>query len=356
MMGSGHLTTPLELRARTYAAPARRCWLTPFSGAESVTGWLVEASDGRRSGWWGPVEERTAALAVSILAAVEETAPATPPQWAERMRRAVRHSHAGIGAVAIGAAELAAWDLVGQREGAPVWALGGHGEPVASPVYVTCFGLEPESAEARELSRRLRTPRRDEGPVQKWDAAVAPASFAALAEAAGGLDRLAVDMKGRFDFDDARRYCDRLPEGLCWIEEPLPPWRIHRAPELGLTSPLAAGEHCYGVGEVGGLRAAGVTVFQPDAVFCGGFGALSEIASALNAPAERLAPHGGGLLPALHLAAKGARVDMVEWHLRLEPRRLAHLALALEPREDFQIEAPAAPGWAGPLAAEVRLS
>lgn len=344
------LITHLKLRARAYRAAARS--QQPGAAATEIYGWLLEAVDGERSGWWGPVERATADLAVSILDRVEVRTPTSPPRWAERMRRALRHSHAGLGAVAIGAAELAAWDLLGHREGAPVWALVGGSEPRRCASYATCLGIAPDSDYARALARRLGE---QSGPIQKWDAAADPAALERLADTAGGADRMAVDMKGRFELEAAKRYCALLPRGMAWIEEPLPPWRIHDSPKLDLASPLAAGEHMYGPAEIAGLRSAGVSIFQPDAVFCGGFAVLQEITELLLRPREQLAAHGGGLLPALHLAAAGTPVDLVEWHLGLEPRRLAHLASPPEPDEEFWITAPSAPGWAGPLAAEVRL-
>jgi L-alanine-DL-glutamate epimerase-like enolase superfamily enzyme len=345
----------VRLRARRYTAPVRHGEMRVVGSDERVEGWLVEATDGHRSGWWGPVSAATAALACTLFDATGITGITSPARWAETAKRRNRHSHAGFGSVATGAAELALWDLAGQRAQLPVWALWGGQRPEPRPCYLTMFGVRPESPDAGHLFSVVRD---HPTVIQKWDATdcAAAGSPVAMADRAGGPARLAIDFKGVAEPEAAEAACRALPAGLAWIEEPLAPWELHRAPELALTSRLAAGEHCYGVGEIAGLRSAGVTVFQPDGVFCGGLGELAAIVAAIAQPGEIVAPHGGGLLPALHLAAAGYAIDLLEWHVRLEPRRLAHLAHAAELGADLLLRATDRPGWAGDLSPEVILS
>jgi L-alanine-DL-glutamate epimerase-like enolase superfamily enzyme len=121
--------------------------------------------------------------------------------------------------------------------------------------------------------------------------------------------------------------------------------------------PVAAGEHCYGPSDGAALRAAGVDVWQPDAVFCGGFDALRSFLAGAAANRALSAPHGGGLLPALHAAVGGALVWLIEYHLLLEPRRQAHLSTPTTPRfgeGSSRLAPPTMPGWGGPLHAAVR--
>jgi L-alanine-DL-glutamate epimerase-like enolase superfamily enzyme len=64
-------------------------------------------------------------------------------------------------------------------------------------------------------------------------------------------------------------------------------------------------------------------------------------------------PHGGCLVPSLHAAAAGSSIEMVEYHLLLEPARQAHLAEPVRPRQGPFLSVPERPGWAGPLGPQV---
>ncbi|WP_437304753.1 enolase C-terminal domain-like protein [Sorangium sp. So ce388] len=317
---------------------------------DTVTGWLVGATDGRSSGWWGPVDMRVALLATELFDAIDDRSPCDPGAWAERARSRTRHAHMGLGAVAIGAAELAIWDLAGQRAQAPVWALVG-GVPRCTHVdtYATCFGKGADAAGSPRLAAAVAALG---WRIQKWcppHSEDAGAVVARLAEAAGGTERIAVDMCGRWDPEAAKALCRALPPGLAWIEEPLPPWRLRDVTAFQLTSPLAAGEHCYGPQDTLLLEAVLADIWQPDAVFCGGFASLIEIAAASRRGGRRCLPHGGGFLAAVHAAACDSGITTLEWHLRLEPLRQAHLATPVIPDDNLRVKLPDRPGWAGPL-------
>ena len=174
-------------------------------------------------------------------------------------------------------------------------------------------------------------------------------SVGALLAACGGPGCLAIDLKAEWTFRDSAALLAQLPDGLAWIEEPVGPWDLWRVCDLPLAAPLALGEHCYGCHEVPLLMATRAAIWQPDAVFCGGFGSLCKVALAASDEHARLFPHGGGLLPSLHLAAVGFPVEQVEWHILLEPRRQAHLMRLHAPGDDGKISVPDDPGWAGPL-------
>lgn len=345
--------------ARAYTAPAReRPDDRPGTDAQRddqrpVDAYLVGVTDGTGWGWWGPLDRRVAGLAAELFAAVDEAVPATPPQWARRARRATRHAHAGVLGVAAGALELACWDLAGVRAQAPVWALAGRGTAAFErvPCYATCFGLDLEGPGATAAATAIGA----SWPLQKWrpprsgDAALVDRA----SSAAGGDGRLALDFGGTWDLAQVLRLCGQLDVRLAWVEEPLHPDELHLAPRGGFPFPHAAGEHAYGPGDAAALRHAGVDVWQPDAVFCGGYDNLLVLAAAAAASGARCVPHGGGLLPTLHAAAAGSPVEMGEYHLRLEPRRQAHLADPVTLLEPGVLTVPARPGWAGPLRADL---
>jgi len=336
--------------ARRFMAPAPSSDRFPAAVREAVRsdaveGWLVGVRDGSTWGWWGPVEHSIAADMARVLGEVADRSPASPDQWAERARAVVRHGHTGVLAVASGAFELACWDLIAKREDVPVWALvadAASRQPVRT--YATCFGAAPRAEVAHAAAL---------WPVQKWSARQVLASVPGeLAAAAGGDGTIAVDFHGGGTpavVDEVRR---RVGAVLAWIEEPLPPRYLHTAVDRHFGAPHAAGEHCYGVFEAGLLERAGVDLWQPDAVFCGGWAELRAILAVASAARRRSAPHGGGFLPAAHAAAAGSEVWAVEHHLLLEPRRQAHLADGLLP--DFAngsttLPVPTRPGWSGPL-------
>lgn len=313
-----------------------------------VQGWLVGATDGRDWGWWGPVSEQVAGYAVNIFDAIDQRWTAAPPEWAERARRRTRHAHTGLGSVAIGAFELAVWDLLGQIVDRPVWALFRETPAVSSiEAYATCFGFHPKEAAGQRLAYELV----DRGwRCQKWRPPDGEGDVVdELCKRAGGGGRLALDFGGLWPGERVASLLAQISSDLAWIEEPLPPWKLADLALLSTSIPIAAGEHCYGPHETVMLETAGVSIWQPDAVFCGGWDNLLRIASRAASVGARCIPHGGGLLPSLHAAACGIPIELVEWHLGIEPRRQAHLANPVGPLETTHIPIPHLPGWGGRL-------
>jgi L-alanine-DL-glutamate epimerase-like enolase superfamily enzyme len=316
---------------------------------DPVEGWLLTVGDGSTRGSWGPVARAVVDDALVLFESVHEAGAATPAEWGRRLRRGTRHGHAGVLAVASGAFELACWDLLGTIHELPVWRLVASEPAVeAVPAYATCFGVEPGEPEARAVATEVRS----RWPAQKWRpprGADAARAISTIAAAAGADGALALDFEGSWTEPDVLELCSAAEAELAWLEEPYPPDELHLARPGGLPFPHATGEHCYGPHETAALLAAGVEIWQPDAVFCGGFANLCAIAEQAAAAGARCVPHGGGLLPSLHAAAAGAPVEMVELHVLLEPRRQAHLASSLLPGADGDLPIPELPGWGGPV-------
>jgi len=342
------------LREFTVAAPApaaHHAAVRPDVRTDPVHGWLVGMSDGRTWGWWGPVDGAVAGQAPDLLSAGFPDLPAQvdPASFARRLRRSTRHAHTGILAVSIGSLELALWDLAAKRAGLPVWALlAPRAVRDRVPAYATCFGAQADRV-ASVMDEVAGT-----FPVQKWDPQILGPDLIQVTMDfvfRRGPRRLAVDFRGTWDPNRVREACRPLADTLAWVEEPYHPDEVDkaRAGEFGVAH--AAGEHCYGMADTAQLRAGHVDIWQPDAVFCGGLvNLISLVRSAAQAGAH-CAPHGGGLLPALHLAAIGERITAVELHLLLELRRCAHLAEPPVLGEDDTgaLPVPTAPGWSGDL-------
>lgn len=348
-----------RIAARPFSAPPPDATSYPAplhsrASGELVRGWLVGATDGRTWGWWGPVPETVAADAVALDRTVQDRSPATPGAWAQRARRATRHAHTGALAVAAGAIELACWDLAGQTAGTPVWHLSTGTACPPNQTYATCFGIDPTSP----MGRKVATAVSGTWSIQKWHPGLrlVPDDVDTLADAAGGHGRLALDFHGTWRPTDVAALCRSLGGRLAWVEEPYPPDDIHRSRAGKFGVPHAAGEHCYGPFESPILTRAGVDVWQPDAAFCGGYENLRALAGMARSSSALCAPHGGGFLPAVHAAAAGSPIWMVEHHLLLEPSRQAHLDRPLLPafrHQDATVPVPDRPGWGGPLRKEV---
>jgi D-galactarolactone cycloisomerase len=187
--------------------------------------------------------------------------------------------------------------------------------------------------------------------VQKWRPAVLdPELIGVTADVAAqwGPARIAVDFLGTWDPERVREVCAPVGQMLAWVEEPYHPDEVNLAQPGEFGAPHAAGEHCYGPADTAQLVAGHVDIRQPDAVFCGGWMNLAHIVRAAAQAGATCIPHGGGFLPALHLAVLDERIAMVELHLLLEPRRSAHLVEP--PRMDSaELTIPEAPGWGGEL-------
>jgi D-galactarolactone cycloisomerase len=322
---------------------------------EDVRGWLVGVTDGKTWGWWGPVPEAAAVQAPGLLSAAFPTLPAEidPARFARRLRRATRHAHTGLLALTVGSLELAAWDLAGKRAGLPVWALiAPSARRGTVPAYATCFGLNPTPERVLGVMDAVA----DTFALQKWQPIVLGPELLGVTKGFAvrrGPARIAVDFLGSWDPARVREVCTPLGDMLAWVEEPYHPDEVNRAEpgEFGVSH--AAGEHCYGPADATQLLAGHVDIWQPDAVFCGGWVNLKHLVRAAAQAGATCTPHGGGLLPALHLAALGERIAMVELHLLLEPRRSAHLAEPPRMGDEAEFAIPEAPGWGGELRKEL---
>lgn len=346
----------IGVRAFTVPAPPPSAYheaVRPHRQERPIHGWLVGVSDGRYWGWWGPVAEAQALAAPGLFDAAFPRLPAQVEAagFARQLRRATRHAHTGLLALTVGALELALWDLLGKRAGLPVWALlAPQAVRDTVPAYATTFGVDAAPARVATVMEAVAL----NYPVQKWRPQILQDSLIGVTTdfvSRIGPGRLAVDFFGTWRAEKVRAACDRVSGGLAWVEEPYSPEEVHTAEAGEFGVPHAAGEHCYSAADALHLQAGHVDIWQPDAVFCGGLMTLRNLVRAAARAGARCAPHGGGLLPALHLAAIGEPIDLIELHLLLEPRRCAHLAEPpmTDSGQGAAIPIPRAPGWCGDL-------
>jgi galactonate dehydratase len=252
---------------------------------------------GEGSGWPRVVEAAVCDLA-QIL--VGEDAFAIERLW-QRMHVAIMgHGMSGVvGQGAIGAIDMALWDIKGKALGVPVWQL--LGGQVRDRIRAYAHAATPD--QARAAVAKGYTAIKTGGvanPVEK---------AAAIREAVGDAVDLMVDLHGPpwLTAPDAIAICRALePLHPLFVEEPLAPEDIagYRRLRDATRVPLAAGERHGGLHGVAPLLLEGlVDVAQPDSGRAGGITGLRKIAALAEARFATVAPHAGSLGPVAEFAA-----------------------------------------------------
>ena len=201
----------------------------------------------------------------------------------------------GAALSAIGGVDTALWDLRGQAEGRPVWALLG-GESDRCPAYASGLLWKEDVKElAAEASNYIdagyRRVKMRLARSEEYDRA----AVEAVRGAVGAENDVIVDASMRYHLDLARRMGDFLTEqGVFWYEEPFAPENIDDFSSLRGTVgvPLAAGENEFGhQGFRELIRESAVDIVQPDACRCGGISEVWKVARLAAEHGLRFATH-----------------------------------------------------------------
>lgn len=243
--------------------------------------------------------------------------------------------------------DTAAWDLLAQRAGQPLYRLLGGRQP---SVAVYASGINPQAP--WQVVERMREAGHDSFKLKVgFDAAQ---DLGNLCTVIGGLrpgERLMVDANQAWSPDEAtQRLHEMAALDLQWVEEPiaadhdLATWRALAAAS---PLPLAAGENLRGDSTMRDWIGSGALRFlQPDVGKWGGVSGCLRVARAAQAMGLTYCPHwlGGaiGLLASLHLKAAvggpgGVEIDANpnplrdEWGGHLPPVSGGHLALSDAP-------------------------
>jgi D-galactarolactone cycloisomerase len=200
----------------------------------------------------------------------------------------------GAAVSALGAIDVALWDLRGKAAGKPVWELLGGGRE-SCPVYASGLlwqDLDDLSAEAarhldagfRRMKMRLaRSEELDREMVRRVRATIGP------------VNDLMVDCSMRYHLELAQRMGAFFGEqGVFWCEEPFLPEDIDSYAALHGTIPVpvAAGENEFGLQGFRELaRAGAVDIVQPDACRCGGITEVWRVAQLAARHQLQVAPH-----------------------------------------------------------------
>lgn len=241
--------------------------------------------------------------------------------WDVMMRGEKPGGH-GDRAHAVGALDMAVWDIVAKLEGRPLFRVladryrdGAADEGVF--VYAAGGYYEPgkDVAALRDECRRYRDQGFDTVKIKiGGDSLDADRRrIEGVLEVLDRPDQLAVDANARFDAERAREVGRALaPYGLRWYEEPVDPLDFHGLAEVAADydGPLATGENLFSARDAenllrfGGLRS-DRDVLQVDLALSYGIVEYLRILAVLDRfgwDRRRCIPHGGHLA-AIHAAA-----------------------------------------------------
>ena len=202
----------------------------------------------------------------------------------------------GAAMSAIGAVDVALWDLLGKQRGLPVYKLLGGDAARPVPAYASALlwadQLSDLTAEAERHRHagfnrmKMRLGRSSEYDLAALDAVIA---------GAGKDAEVIVDGSMRYSLEQAASFSRELADrNVYWFEEPLQPENIAGFEQLRPRSavPIAAGENEFGVqGFAELLRNDAVDIVQPDASRCGGISEVRAVAELAAGMGKNFAPH-----------------------------------------------------------------
>jgi L-alanine-DL-glutamate epimerase-like enolase superfamily enzyme len=235
-----------------------------------------------------------------------------PLQWVGR---------GGILTLALGALDVALWDIKAKAAGEPLWqALGGSARPVAA--YNTDGGwlnwplqvLVDDCRRAIELGGFQGVKIKVGGDNMSIDVA----RLEAVRTALGPGVFLAVDANGRMDLPRAMRFGRHTAElGVDWFEEPL--WyddvASHARLAEAIETPVALGEQLYLPQHFSTfMDARALHYAQPDVARLGGLTPWLQVADMALARGFPVVPHVGDMMQThLHSAIAHPACTMLEY-------------------------------------------
>ncbi len=238
-----------------------------------------------------------------VQAVVAGKDPAFPKRLRADLWKALEYAGVqGITQFAIGAVDIAVWDILGKAAGLPVYKmLGAYTDRM--PVYSMCGWYYEDDGDLTHFKKSL-----DDAFAQGFEAVKIKVGRGSLdddikridaARAIAGKDRrIMVDANQKFNLNEAiRRGRVYQQMGCFWFEEPLAPQDHAGFAELAreLDIRIATGENEYTkYAYVDLIARRGVDVVQPDNRRSGGVTEWMEIGAIADGFGLELASHGGG--------------------------------------------------------------
>ena len=232
---------------------------------------------------------------------------------------------------ALGALEMALWDIKGKAFGVPVYEL--LGGRVRDRIQCYANAWFAGASEPKEFADKARIAVEAGYKGLKWDPfgsayldmtpqefAKAEACVEAVAEVVAGKAELLIEAHGRFNVPTAVRAGDMLATyNVGWFEEPLPPGNLEALADVKRRTkvPIAAGERLYSRWDyVPFFRSRCADYAQPDVTHVGGIAELRRISDMAEAQFLPCCPHNpcGPIANAatLHAAASTLNIRRLE--------------------------------------------
>ncbi|WP_349742162.1 L-talarate/galactarate dehydratase [Roseateles cavernae] len=260
----------------------------------------------------------------------------------------------GLSTQAIGAFDVALYDLKARRAGLPLSKLlGAYRDSVAC--YNTSGGFLHTPLEQLLVNAEASVARGIGGiklKVGQPDRALDIRRVEAVRKHLGDGVALMVDANQQWDRPTAQRMCRQFePYGLVWIEEPLDAYdhEGHAALAAAFDTPIATGEMLTSAMEHGELiRHRAADYLMPDAPRVGGITPFLKIAAQAEQAGVMLAPHFAMELH-VHLAAAYPTEPWVEHFDWLEPLFNERLEI-----KDGRMRVPTRPGLGLSLSEQAR--
>ncbi len=233
---------------------------------------------------------------------------------------------------ALGALDIAMWDLLGQSLGVPIHRL--QGGPVRTWVPAYANGWYFGAEHLQDVVARAVKVVDDGFTAMKWDPfdlayltisgpeeRAALENVRAVREAVGPGVQLLIEGHGRFNPATGLRLAEKLAEfDITWFEEPTPPDTptMLRAVAAKSRVPLAAGERLSTRAEFADLLGEQLVQYlQPDVLHCGGFSEARKITAMAEAYGVTVCPHNAagpvGTAITLQLAACAPNFGWLEY-------------------------------------------
>lgn len=287
----------------------------------------VEDREGRR-GEWGPVSRATLEVVRLQLLQPMESGWAPDPLGRWEVPVVGRHRRGAHVRLAQGAVDLAVWDLSRARGLWPQPVPSGEPDfdmPGAARCYASALAWDVRHPLAPSVAGWVGS----QGfLLQKWRLSGDPgralrdiAALAAVVEAAGGGDNVAIDAVASWPAEYSARVLPALADlAVRWVEEPT---RVPR-PAVRPGPARAFGEHMYDLDEqIDAVTGGNVDIWQPDVAWSGGLTPALLVTRLARAAGLPVMPHGGSMEAGRQLASLfgSTAVPAVEYHLTMEPYR-----------------------------------
>jgi galactonate dehydratase len=250
----------------------------------------------------------------TLVACIEELAPryviGADPFDVERLAWNVQRAEYGrpgeVTQSALGAFDVACWDLMGQALRVPVWKLLGGRFRDRVPAYANgWYQAERDPARIATLAQQVvargyRALKLDpfgaaSAELAAADRRRATAIVGGVREAVGPDVQILIEMHGRFTPATAARVAAVLePYDPEWIEEPVPPENAGALAHVKQSTriPIATGERAHTIGDIREFIERGLAdVVQVDLTHFGGFLGLKRLAGWAEAHYLLMAPH-----------------------------------------------------------------